>query len=1030
MFPRKFVLLLPFAACFLLFASGAAHAQFGQNVVNWDNKEYRIYESYHFDVFHAFDLDNVSERSALEELVGTLEAAYAWMSGEAVFGHAIENRIPVIVTGTHSEFEVEVARITGSFVSEGVGAMVEANRHRMITKKDALPALSGKIDIHELVHVFQFDIGDPGFLKGLVGLNKFPRGYYEGCAEYVAGLYDPHTRDDIMRRDQRMAAANTKRLLPTWDVLKNGSVNPYTMWSMIPEFLEDQFSSGLAFCTKPLKNGTAGLGEFIYDAAKGRLGNPDANYEKFDQEARAYWSAKFEADSGDRPKPYGENENFKGRSVAPFGHPYPMLSPALSPDGARIACFTVIDGDSVALVVFDIPPEGVYVSKDERNKNEKARQVFLQNGGNKLLKNLTSYLPPEPWEYLVVQGFYTGPFNGFDLSWSRDGKKIAFFARINRDHALVIIEADTGKITKKIELENFLGEKLDQAFSPSFSPDGNSILFSAMKNGVRDLYAVDLASEPLAWDNYTGSDRSDTAPSISPDGSKAVYIGSDGDFQHLFLLDLPTGDQRQLTFGRFNDGWPSWSDDGQTIVYSSDEADKIWSIYTFNLNDQTVRQWTEFFGGAESPIFARSRNDLVYYVVYRDDDQFQSLIYPNFEIFEAQLKKPIREYVVRDTGPAGRNVFIPARDLFKFDLDENQFLNLKSLPERWDCRGRNVQFGASSYWGMFGQSYLDCSNILETKHHQARFAFQGGNFRIVDYSYLNLERRLNWSLGAYQRRLPLYYAFYDIVERAPDLLLLRYTVMDEYGLNASIAYPVNKFNRWEFFSRVRHLGYDFIGVDESAIADDPNLSGSDIGLYRNLTGAEGSNFIFGAAFVRDTVICSASGQCPWHGNALRVEFEAAPHVGREFGGYVSADIQARTYRKLSDSTLVAGRLEAMTTSKANGDFVLMGGPERLRGVDYGSIVCNQCFYASAELRFPIIDAIVAAGGLNVASIRGLLFFDGAVARLSGQELPVQKIKAYGAGLQYPIPFIGLPAQTVWTRNNGKWIPSFYITIDW
>ena len=331
---------------------------------------------------------------------------------------------------------------------------------------------------------------------------------------------------------------------------------------------------------------------------------------------------------------------------------------------------------------------------------------------------------------------------------------------------------------------------------------------------------------------------------------------------------------------------------------------------------------------------------------------------------------------------------------------------------------------------MFGQSYLDCSNILETKHHQARFALQGNYFRIIDYSYLNIEHRLNWSMGAYQYKIPLRYTLYDIVERAPRQQLLSHTVIEEYGANASLIYPLNKFNRWEFHSKIRRLGYDFLGVDETVIATDPSFDESDARLFRNLTDARGSNFVFGAAFVRDTIICSPAGQCPWHGNALRVEFEAAPRLGHEFQGYTSADFQIRAYRKLATSVVVASRFEAKTTSKSNGDFVLLGGPERLRGIDYGSIVCNQCLYTSAELRFPVIDAVIAAGGLNIVSIRGVLFVDGAIAKLSNQNFPVQKIKTYGFGIQYPIPFIGLPAQTVWSKNNGKWVPSFYITAGW
>ena len=202
---------------------------------------------------------------------------------------------------------------------------------------------------------------------------------------------------------------------------------------------------------------------------------------------------------------------------------------------------------------------------------------------------------------------------------------------------MVVIDAETGDILRKVELP------LDQAFSPSFNADDCWIYFSAARNIQRDIYAIDIcynaddSEVKYSSIQVTADERFDTAPAVSPDGSKVVYIGSDGDFQHLFLYDVKRGETEQLTFGSFNDSSPSWSDDGSTVVYTSDEAGQIWNLYTLDLSTRTVKQWTEFAGGVETPIFARASLDRVYYVVFRDDDQFHDLIYPNYEIFEAKL---------------------------------------------------------------------------------------------------------------------------------------------------------------------------------------------------------------------------------------------------------------------------------------------------------------------------------------------------------------------------------------------------------
>lgn len=998
----------------------SAQTQFGKNNVRYNSLD-QIYESYRFDVRHNLNLKDLNQVEYLRQVVENLENARDWMGGQKIFNHNIEKRITVLLYKTHTD--MESSNLVGGFMPEGVGAFVESERKRKVLKADFFRPLGRAIGVHELVHEFQFDIENPGIVQKAVGVTRLPNGYYEGCAEFLAGLYDPHTRDDIRRREQRNFASNPKSL-PTWEALNSDTVNPYTMWSMIPEFLEDKFSGGIAFCTQPLKN-KASLGEFIYDLTKDELGNPDINSEKFDQKSRYFWGVEkgFEIQRIKLPKPYEDNENFSGRTITPYGHPYPTHSPALSPDGHEIAAFSVQD-NGVALVRYRIPEEGGYVSREDRKKI-KDKNTLRQFTNLNPIKNLTPQLPPVPWEYLIVQGFETWPFNGFDVAWSHNGKKMAFFARINRDHTLVIIDADSGEVIRKIEVP------FDQAFSPSFSYDDHWVYFSAAKDIQRNIYAVNI-EEPHIGNiiEVTKDERFDTAPSVSPDGSKLVYVGSDGDFQHLFLYDVRLGTIDQLTFGKFNDSSPSWADDGSKLVYISDEADQIWNLYTLDLATHTVNQWTNFFGGVDTPLFARGRTDLVYYVVFRDDDQYRSFIYPNYEIFEAKLKTPIRQYIVQNSGEAGESTFNPARDLFRFELDFNQLLNPKKPPEQWKCNNGSISVGLSTYWGMFGQSYLGCSNMLETKRHLGLFASYG-SFKLFDYSYTNQEKRTSWRWGGHYYQMPRSYQFYDIVKQYPKQYVLNNTWMTEISLDLSTEYPINKFNRFELFSRMRHRSLNLFGIPIGDL--EKSVSGplsdyfneNDIEVYNFLKTSNGSNFSFGAAYVRDTVLYSSNTQGPFHGNALRLQLEFAPPIGEEFQGYTSVNISARSYRHLGSSALVAGRVELLANSRANGDFLLLCGPDRLRGCDYGSIVGNQVGYASGELRFPIPGTYVL-----FQSVRGLFFADAAFSKFSDSRFLVQKAKSYGFGVQYVIPFIELPGQTVWRRDNGKWKPSFYITMNW
>ena len=1006
-----------FLAIALLFPS-IVYAQFGANNVRYNSLD-QLYKSHRFDVMHNLDPNDPVQMEYLRQVIDNLESARDWMGGSKIFNHNIEKRIPIFFYKTHTD--MESSNLVGGFLPEGVGAFVESQRKRMVLKADFSRPLGRAIGVHELVHEFQFDIYNPSLIQRAVGSDK-PNGWYEGCAEFLAGLYDPHTRDDIRRREQRSFASNPKSL-PTWETLNSNTINPYTMWSMIPEFLEDKFSVGLTFCTQPLKN-NLGLGEFVYDTMKGELGNPDVNSERFDQQNRHYWGTEkgFEVGRINRPKPYEENDNFRGWTITPHGHPYKMFSPILSPNGLEIAAFTY-QKNGVALVKYTIPKEGVYLSKKEREKAKSGSILKRLGSEPDLVKNLTPQLPPVPWEYLVVQGLETWSiFNGSDAAWSRDGKQIAFFARINRDHALVIVDADTGKVLKKIEFES-PGWKLDQAFSPSFSQDGKYIYFSAVKNITRDIYIVSLESGEVLY-NLTQDDGFDTAPALSPGGNKIVYVSSDGDFQHLFLLDTGTGKKEQLTFGDFNDSSPSWSDDGSALVYTSDETDRIWNLYTFDLATRTVSQWTEFIGEVKTPTFAKGSLNTVYYSVFHDDDQYRDFIYPNYEVFAAELKKAIRQYVAVDTGASSSFAFNPNRDLFKLQLDSNQLLNPTKPSERWGCEGGDISIGVNTYYGMFGQSYFGCSNLLETKRHLGQFALYG-SVRLLNYSYVNQEKRTTWLWGVSYNQLPLVYQHYDIVKGRPAQPVINQTWVKESSFNLATLYPLNKFNRFELYSRLRHRSFT-TGISRGDVDKFPeSFNQNDAQLVRFFDNSTGSNFVFGTAYVRDTVLNSGNTWGPFHGNALRAQVEVAPPLGQEFQGYLSANISARTYRHLGSSSLLAGRVDLMANTRANGDFMLLGGPEYGRGEKYGSTVGNQVGYASAELRFPIPATYVLG-----TPIRGFIFSDVAYARFSDERFPAQRIGTYGFGAHYLIPFIGLPAQTVWRRNNGKWNSTFYITMNW
>lgn len=104
---------------------------------------------------------------------------------------------------------------------------------------------------------------------------------------------------------------------------------------------------------------------------------------------------------------------------------------------------------------------------------------------------------------------------------------------------------------------------------PRVSPDGRTVIFSADQGGdeVYDLWRVGLHGDAVQRLTDT-PDVSESGAEYSPDGSQLALLADPGTpFQpQLFVMDLATGERRQLTRGEVPVWRPVWSPDGRRIA--------------------------------------------------------------------------------------------------------------------------------------------------------------------------------------------------------------------------------------------------------------------------------------------------------------------------------------------------------------------------------------------------------------------------------------------------------------------------------
>jgi len=114
---------------------------------------------------------------------------------------------------------------------------------------------------------------------------------------------------------------------------------------------------------------------------------------------------------------------------------------------------------------------------------------------------------------------------------------------------------------------------------------------------------------------------------LSPDGTKVLYTvthvdeEAEKEFSTIYLLDLSSGETRQMTTGKQVDAGPRFSPDGTTIAFISDRKEKN-QIFLLPVDGGEARQLTDLKQGASNPEWSPDGSKIAFTagVDYGEDD--------------------------------------------------------------------------------------------------------------------------------------------------------------------------------------------------------------------------------------------------------------------------------------------------------------------------------------------------------------------------------------------------------------------------
>lgn len=194
----------------------------------------------------------------------------------------------------------------------------------------------------------------------------------------------------------------------------------------------------------------------------------------------------------------------------------PILSPAWSPDGKRIA----------------------YVSFEGRNS-----AIYLQDLATGRRERI-----------IHGEGINSSP------TFSRDGKKLAVTLSRDGNPEIYLYDFKRKSLTRVTRHGAIDTE-------PAWAPDGRGLVFTSDRGDGPQIYYFNLAENSIKRITYNMG-RYNTRARYSPDGRKLVLVNGIEGIYRIVLLDLRTKIYEAVTIGELDES-PSFSPNGAMVIYAT-----------------------------------------------------------------------------------------------------------------------------------------------------------------------------------------------------------------------------------------------------------------------------------------------------------------------------------------------------------------------------------------------------------------------------------------------------------------------------
>ncbi len=991
----------------MLICAGSLSAQedevFGKNKVQYKKFSWSFIQSDHFDIYFSEGGYSIAQFAAQ-----AAESAYTSLA--KLFRYQLVNRVPIVVYNSHNDFQQ--TNVISEYMEEGIGGVTELFKNRVVVPFEGDYKKFRHVIHHELGHAVLNDMFYGGSIQSILSNNitlQLPIWLNEGLCEYASLRWD--TNSDMFIRD----ATVHEYLVPIPQL--NGYFayrGGQSVWWYIANKYGDQKIGDILNRIKSTRSVEAGF--------RGAIGlGIEELSERWQRDLKVnYWPDIAKRED---PTDYARRltDHKKDGSFYNTG-------PTISPSGDKIAFISNRD-DFFDVFIMNASDGSHVEKLLGGQQTSNLEELHLLTPGMSWSpdgKRLVLATKAGDQDALFIidvesggQEKLTFGLDGiFSVVWSPVGDKLAFVG--NKDQQSDIYVYDL----KSKTLVNVTDDVFSDA-TPAWSPDGSFLVFSsdrgARLNGLgadmrhvdyhqADLYRMDLATRQIT--RLTDWPNSDEAfPVIGPGGKKMLFISDRNGINNIYEMDLATLAWKPVTNSLTGVYQLSLSRDGAKLAFSSLHRggfDLFLLRNPFERSEKVAElEPTNYFKmlyAAKAPVTPPAGQAAAAPVQSADSTRALAAAVPAQAADSTRTVAPAAVPAPGDTARAaakdtsglyGKDIQI---DFSNYVFKENTSDNVPSdtlsghLPKITNNLDENGNYrvnryklnftpdiiygnaGYDTFYGVTGSTIMAFSDLLGD--HQIVFSTNLLlDLKNSDYGleYYYLPNRLDLGFGGFHS------ARFILINDQYGGSLYRFRT---YGANVQALYPIDRFTRLEF-----GLNWYNSSRENLDYPDDPIQT-------RTVLVPE-------VSYVYDTILWGFT--APAVGTRYRLNVFGTPKLGSSGLEFVNLTGDYRTYLRLGRNYSLALRLAGGGSFGANPQKFIIGGVSNwinrqfeggyiplenaedyiflqvgvpLRGYNYNAAIGSRYGLFNFEFRYPLF-AFLQAGPLPIGlqSLAGAMFFD-------------------------------------------------------